>query len=168
MKALMSRVLAVWCFLIVFTGQSLVAAPARVSANPVDEKVVKIYAYKMVPFVSMDEAMPGFLAELAAKVVEHPDLPVMVEVSPVAVLMKYSLIQAVGVAAIGMDKDFSPRDLQDLVSIPLYEKDGRIYKLYFNSLNPLGAQLHARAVENLGRAKADGTFETLLSKYNIK
>ncbi len=168
MKTLEAKAVAMCCVLLAFTGHGLAAAPARVSANPVDEKVVKIYAYKMVPFVSMDEAMPGFLAELAAKVVNHPDLPVMVEVSPVAVLMKYSLIQAVGVAAIGMDKDFSPRDLQDLVSIPLYEKDGKIYKLYFNSLNPLSAQLHAGAVENIGRVKADGTFETLLAKYNLK
>jgi len=163
-----ARAVAACCFFLAIAGQGVTAAPARVSANPVDEKVVKIYAYKMVPLVSMDEAMPGFLAELAAEVVHHPDLPVVVEVSPVAVLMKYSLIQAVGVAAIGMDKDFSPRDLQDLTSIILYEKDGKLYKLYFNTLNPMSAQLHAGAVENLGRVKADGTFEKLLVKYNLK
>lgn len=168
MKMGMMKALIAWCALLAIPGQNILAAPARVSANPVDENVVKIYAYKLLPLVSMEEAMPGFLVELAKEIVHHPEFPVLVEVSPVPVLMKYSLIQAVGVAAIGMDKDFSARDLQDLVSIILYEKDGKVYKLYFNTLNPMSSLLQKSTVENLGRIKTDGTFEKLLTKYKLQ
>lgn len=154
--------------LFVLAGLNLGAAPARVSANPVDDKVVKVYAYQAPPLVVLDDSAPGFLVELVKAIVQHPELPVEVEISPVAVLMKYSIIQSVGVAAIGLDKDFGARDLQDLVSIPLLERDGKVYKLYFNTLNPIGAGLVESTSRNLDRVKADGNYNRLLAKYGLQ
>lgn len=143
------------------------AAPARVSAKPVDEKEIKVYAYRIEPLVSMDEEKPGFLSEVAKVIVEDPEMDVIVEVSPVAVLMKYSLIQSVGTAAIGLESDFSGAELKDLIGLPLYEMDGKEYTLYFNTINPKGQPLYEAAVKNLEQIKSDGTFEELRKKYNL-
>lgn len=155
------------CVVFALATAGVFAAPGRVTAKPVDKDVIKIYSYPISGLVSMDEANPGFLVELARTIVHHPDLPVEIEVSPVAVLMKYSLIQAVGVSAIGQDRDFSARDLQDLVGIVLYEKAGKTYKLYFNMLNPRSKPLYESTLEAFERARRDGTFERLVNKYNL-
>lgn len=167
MRSEMSKAL-IAAVLFALAGLNLGAAPARVSANPIDDKVIKVYAYQAPPLVVLDDSAPGFLVELVKAIIQHPELPVEVEVSPVAVLMKYSIIQSVGAAAIGMDKDFSARDLQDLVSIPLLERDGKVYKLYFNTLNPIGAGLVDSTIRNLDRVKADGNYGRLLAKYGLK
>lgn len=148
--------------------QNLSAAPARVSSKPVDADVIKIYAYRSEPLVTLDEDKPGFLVEVVKEIIQHPEFPVVAEVSPVAVLMKYSLIQAVGVGAIGLSTDFTAVDLKDLQEIPLYELKGKTYKLFFNSLNPLGPELFESTVENVNELKSSGRFEELMAKYNLK
>jgi len=164
-KPLKIVIITVVLFALVF---SLVyAAPARVSAKPVDEKEIKVYAYRIEPLVTMDEERPGFLSEVAKLIVEDPVMDVIVEVSPVAVLMKYSLIQSVGAAAIGLESDFSGAELKDLVGLPLHVMEGKEYMLYFNTINPKGQPLYEAAVKNLEEIKNDGTFEELRKKYNL-
>jgi len=146
---------------------SVYAAPARVSAKPVDEHVIKVYAYRVEPLVTMDDNLPGFLVEVSKEIVEHPEMDVVVEISPVAVLMKYSLIQSVGVSAIGTESDFSQTELKDLIGIPLFEVNGKVYSLYFNTLNPQSQQLYETAVQNFECIKDDGTFDQLQKKYKL-
>ncbi len=157
------------CLIIsVFFLPNLFAAPSRVSAQPIDDDVIRIYAYRTDPLVTLDENNPGFLVEIVKEVIRHPEFAVEVEVSPVAVLMKYSLIQAVGVGAIGLTSDFSSTDLKDLKEIPLYELKGKIYKLFFNSLNPQGVELFESTAENVQALKSSSRFEELMNKYKLK
>ena len=92
----------------------------------------------------------------------------VVEVSPVAVLMKYSLIQSVGIGAIGLTSDFSGAELKDMQEIPLYELKGKTYKLFMYSLNPLSEELFESTVDNFNNLKSSGRFEELMAKYNLK
>jgi hypothetical protein len=145
-----------------------VAAPERVTAKPIESNKITVYAYKVEPLIRLDEAKPGFLAEVAKLIVKHPNLPVEVEVSPAPILMKYRLIQAVGVCGIGVDSDFSPDDLKNLAGLPLFQAGEKTYKLYFNSLNPQGPILQSSAAGLLDGIKRDGTFEVLMQKYGLK
>lgn len=154
--------------LCIIAVSSLSAAPARVSAKPVDENIVKVYAYRVEPLVTLDDERPGFLVELTEMIVVHPEMDVAVEVSPVAVLMKYSLIQSVGVSAIGTEKDFSGAELKDLRGIPLYVMGGKEYKLFFNSLNPLADQLFDGTVAMLEKIREEGSYDQLKAKYGLQ
>jgi hypothetical protein len=152
-------------FLIV--GSIAYTAPARVSAKPIDEKVIKVYAYKINKLAVQTKTASGFLVDLANEIIIHPEFPVEVQVVPAAVLMKYSLIQSVGVAALGMESDFSNAELKDLLIIPLYESAGKKYSLFLNTLNPIGASLYDSTVENLNKLVSDGSYDDLKKKYNL-
>jgi hypothetical protein len=82
--------------------------------QPVDEQTLTIYAYELAGLMEQDEERPGFLVELAKELVTDPELPVAVHILPSALLMKCSLIQAVGIAAIGKRDEFSAIVRQDL------------------------------------------------------
>lgn len=166
MNRMYKKLLCGFILMCVFACVSAFASDVRTTGTPLGSDIV-IYTYKVEPLVTLKTDKPGFLSEIAHQIIKHPTLSIAVKVNPMPILMKYGLIQSVGVAAIGLDADFSEKELQDLLEIPLYEYQGKTYKLFFNTRNPQGEPLYETALGYFDEIKANGTFDELKAKYGL-
>ncbi len=158
---------AVFCLVafLLISATAYGATAVRLATEPREEKQITVYAYKIKHLATLNREKPGPLVEIVKTIITDPEREVEVKVKPVNVLMKYGLIQSVGVAAIAGKGDFSAEDLKDLIEVPIYEKGGKKYSCFFNKRNPRGEPLSKIAIKNLKKIKTDGTYNQILKKY---
>lgn len=128
-----------------------IAEAAGVSADTVQRKIKELFPDRVQERrrteLNQSQAI-RVMAELRKK--DFMSLPQNAVDAPQNAEDRITRLETLVAAQIGMDKDFSARDLQDLMSIPLLEREGMVYKLYFNKLNPIGAALAESAPKIAG------------------
>ena len=152
----------------VWTGSAFCATAPRIAVPSGEEEDtgLTIFAYENPPFTTTETPEQGVLAEIVMEALkdEDVDAEVTVEISPTKSLMKYSLIQDIGLAALGSKADFTEDELKHLTEIPLYEKGEVTFSIFFNKEHDEGESLAELFKKNLEEMKKNGKMDEILKK----
>ncbi len=157
---------AVIVMMILSVFPAFCATAPRISVPPeVEEKGFIVFAYENPPHTTMKTPEQGILGEILREALKSAEELVTLDVMPVKMLMKYSLIQDQGLAAVGRVTDFTKDELKQLTEIPCYTQKNTQFSIFINKQHKKGEALAEFFRKNLEKMKQSGKLMEIVKKY---